>query len=484
MKVKLKFKYSIFLSMLLILTVGMLSFLVLRAIRINQMEEHERYLFQQAKIVNSYVNQLYIKNSYENHEKFLEEQSDEIVKYIKSINDLNAVIFNMKGKKISTIDLKYEKEYDEKLIYYGLQKNIAYKNEKEYITYVAPIYNKNQVGIIKFQYDLKKSNDFYKKIRSHFINIGSFVFIFSFLIAYIYFHRYTKVILKLKKFLINIKEGNYKKVSIIKRRDELGDLSEGIFYLSNEIYRNIENMKSEEKKLNLAINKLKALEKQQKTFIGNITHELKTPLTVIKAYLDLIDMYEDDSVLLKDAKLNIRKESEVLQDMVEKVLYLSSLEKYEFELQSEKVNIKELLEEVYKRMEGKAKKFNIKMEVSLENAFILGDKEGIIHIFMNLIDNAIKYNTSDGNVLIKNYIQEDLVFIEIEDTGIGILEEEKEKIFEPFYRSYKHSDKKLEGTGIGLSLVKELVERQKGKINILKSETIGTTFLLNFPLAK
>lgn len=134
-------------------------------------------------------------------------------------------------------------------------------------------------------------------------------------------------------------------------------------------------------------------------------------------------------------------------------------------------------------MKGKAQKFNVSIITNIQSAAILGDKESLVHIFTNLIDNGIKYNEPKENLAINSYIKDNYVFIEVSDTGIGIPKEAKERIFEPFYTVNKDRSKKHGGIGLGLSIVKELIEKQNGTISLKDNEPKGTTFLISFPLS-
>ncbi|MCY6372231.1 sensor histidine kinase [Clostridium ganghwense] len=481
MKVSIKIKSSVFLAILLLLTVSILSILVLSGIRNNQKKDYETYLAQQVKIANTYIKQIYLTESIEDSGQFLQKSGSKLVSQLNSINGMHTAIYDMNGKEIAN-SMPYNNRKDVKeLLSHALKDQIAYQIAGDYVEYMAPIYNGDQIGVIKFYYSLKKNINFYNNIKSLFIRIGAAVFVLSFMGAYFYFNTFSKSIVKLKKDTLDIKMGLYNRIVPLRRKDELGELSEGIYYMSSQIEENIKKMEEEQQKLRLAVQKLKALEKQQKTFIGNITHEFKTPLTVIKTYMDVLDMYSDDPNLLKDAKVNIVKETQRLYEMVEKILHLSSLQKYDFEFQCEKVDVKDILEEICSRMQGKAHKFNISLIKSLKSGFILGDKENLMHIFINLIDNAIKYNTVNGEIFINSYTKDRKVFIEVADTGIGIPKEAREKIFEPFYMVNKDQSKNHGGTGLGLSLVKELIEKQKGTILLLDTKEKGTTFLISFP---
>ncbi|MCM1992223.1 HAMP domain-containing sensor histidine kinase [Oceanirhabdus seepicola] len=481
MKSSIKIKFSVFLALLLLLTVSILSTLVLSGIRNNQKKNYEMYLAQQTKIANTYIQQMYLTESIKDKEEFLQKNAQQLALQLNSINAMYVEIYDINGKELVN-SMSYNIRDDVKDILSHAQKDqIAYKIVGDYVEYMAPLYNVDQIGVIQFHYSLKKDIKFYTDIKSLFISIGAVVFVLSFMSAYFYFNRFSKSIVKLKEDTMDIKRGLYTSIIPLKRKDELGELSEGIYYMSGEIEKNINKMEMEQQNLKLAVEKLRALEKQQKIFIGNITHEFKTPLTVIKTYMDLLDMYSDDPNLLKDAKVNIVKETQRLNEMVEKSLHLSSLQKYDFEFECEKIDVKEILEEICSRMHGKAHKFNISLIKNLESGFILGDKENLMHIFINLIDNAIKYNKVNGQIFINSYTKDKKVFIEVADTGIGIPKESRDKIFEPFYTVNKDRAKKHGGTGLGLSLVKELIEKQKGTILLLDTQEKGTTFLISFP---
>lgn len=481
MKVSIKVKFSIFLAILLLLTVSILSALVLRGIKNNQMKEYEIYLANQVKITNNYINQIDSENPIEDGDEFLKLNAQKLKYQLDLIHKIDSTIYDIDGKKL-TKDTGFKTGFNVKdMVSSALNDQIVYKIVDEYIYYIAPIYkDNNQIGVIEIDYNIKKGINFYNDIQLLFIKIGTITFLLSFACSYFYFDRFSKSIIRLKKDTLYIKSGLYNKVNPIKRNDELGELSDGIYYMSTQIEENINKMKDEKEKLQLVLEKLKEVEKQQKNFIGNITHEFKTPLTVIKTYMDLIDIYPDDVNLINDAKVNVVKETQRLWDMVEKILHLSSLQKYDFELKCEEIDVKDILEEICSRMQGKVKKFNLELITNLQSGIMFGDKENLMHIFINLIDNAIKYNKIDGKIFVNSYIKDNKVTVEISDTGIGIPIEEIDKIFEPFYTINKDRSKKHGSTGLGLSLVKELVERQNGSIRLLKDKE-ETAFLIEFP---
>nr|WP_243240347.1 HAMP domain-containing sensor histidine kinase [Clostridium cibarium] len=224
------------------------------------------------------------------------------------------------------------------------------------------------------------------------------------------------------------------------------------------------------------------MDKQQKEFIGNVTHEFKTPITTIKAYADLIGMYNNDLSLINEGSVNISKECDRLTSMVDSVLNLSALEKYDFEVIKSEVNIKEAFHDICERMMVKVRKNNLTMNYDIEDIVVTVDEENIRHIVINLIDNAIKYNKPGGNIEIRCYKNYDRIVLSVSDTGIGIKEEALGKIFQPFYRVESHRSRESGGVGLGLALVKSLVEKLNGTIEVESNINEGTTFSMEFPI--
>ncbi|WP_339284672.1 HAMP domain-containing sensor histidine kinase [Paenibacillus sp. FSL R5-0486] len=490
MRVSIKLKFSVFLAALLILTVVVLSSLVLRGIERNQQSQIEGILSQQTRLVNLNVRQSYYTESVHlEQDVFLQQNGRRLAQELANSTGLPIALYDMKGQQVGSSISSGESAIVQDTLNYALQNKIAYHEQGDTLLYAAPLDGPDgQMGAVWMQYPVQSYHEFYTRILQLFIWAGITVVALSFILGYLFYNRFAVAITRLKKSADSIREGHYITESPLKRKDELGELGQGIYYMSTSIQQNITAMHAEQQKLQLAIEKLQALEQQQKQYIGNISHEFKTPLTSIKAYVELLDMYKDDPQLLDDATSNIGKETERLYEMVEKVLHLSALEKYDFENQAEDVEVSALLRDACGRMRGKAEKFALKMELDLEPAVIRSDRESLMHIFINMLDNAIKYNVPDGVIRVKNELwrQERQAVIRIYNSGMPIPAEAQEKIFEPFYTVNKDRARKTGGTGLGLSLVKQFVEKQGGTITLLPGDPEdgeGVTFQLMFPLA-
>ncbi len=481
MRISIKFKFSVFLATLLLFTVTLLSLLILDGIKKDQQLQYEEFLAQQARTANLYFIQSALTEAALTPDAFLKSKGQEISKQLGMISGQLVVLYDKNGKKVGE-SIPESKNTDlEGVLAYALKNNIAYQVENDSLYYMYPLtIGDQQLGVIQLYYSLARNLEFYHYIKMLFITIGAVVFILSFILGYFYFNAFANGIMRLRNMTDQIKKGQYD-IKVLKRRDELGQLSEGIYHMSGQIRKTIGDMESEQKKLTLAVQKLSALEKQQKQFIGNVTHEFKTPLTSVKAYLDLLEMYPDDPELPKTAISSIKAESERLYEMVDKVLQLSALEKYDFEYNMEKIDVKETILQICGSLKGKLDKFGIKLEADLKEAYIEADRDSMAIILVNLLDNAVKYNKADGSILVKSFSKDSRVYIEISDTGIGMPEETGEKIFEPFYTVDKNRARQNGGAGLGLSLVKKLTEKQRGSIALVKTGPEGSTFLLEFP---
>jgi signal transduction histidine kinase len=480
-RISIKIKFSIFLAALLLLTVFILSLLVLRGIKVNQVEQYENYLARQTETANVYFKQTILAESNKIPQIFFNTKGVEFAKQLELLTGQSVVLYDKSGKAVSKKITPRGSEHIRQTLEYALENKTAYLVEQDELYYLTPLRVENeQVGVIQFYYSLTGENEFYNRIRQTFITTGAGIFFLSFILAYFYFDSFASGIIKLEQMVDKVREGDYK-ITILRRRDEIGRLSAGIHAMSNQIRTTMKGMEEEQEKLTLAVNKLSLLDQQQKQFIGNVTHEFKTPLTSIKAYLDLLEMYPDDDKLLETAIINIKSENHRLYEMVDKVLQLSTLEKYDFEYNPEKIEIKQIMLSILQSLSGKMNKFGIAQETELTEAYVKADKDSLIIILINLLDNAIKYNKRDGKVLVRNYIHNHHVIIEITDSGIGIPKEAVARIFEPFYTVDKNRARESGGTGLGLSLVKKYTDKQGGAIDLLKSDANGTTFRITFP---
>ena len=227
---------------------------------------------------------------------------------------------------------------------------------------------------------------------------------------------------------------------------------------------------------------LKKSERLKTEFMNIAAHELKSPVTPIKGYLDLIISDKKTSEQIKDwAKISLRNAERLLR-IVNDILDVSRLDTDTMRFDMEKINTHEILDEIIEDMapviKGKGLKFITDISKDLPN--IMGDRYRLSQVFKNLLVNAIKF-TDNGYISIKAKKEKEKINIEIKDTGIGISKDEEKKVFNKFYQAYTGDDRKNEGTGLGLFICKEIIKKHNGDIWLESKISKGSTFYIEFP---
>ncbi|MDP4182638.1 MAG: ATP-binding protein [Bacillota bacterium] len=229
------------------------------------------------------------------------------------------------------------------------------------------------------------------------------------------------------------------------------------------------------------ISELRLLQEKQKQFVTNISHELKTPLTTILGYIDLLKERGDNKRIFDTSIEYLQSSGERLQRLVDDLIELSSLKRLQFEIEKRSVDISALIRDTVGQMALKANKFGIVIETELPQVkVIMADPLRIKQAVVNIIDNAIKYSQK-GKITVNLYEKQDNILLEIADNGRGIPEELKDKIFEPFYRVDKARSREIGGNGLGLSITKEIIDKHGGEIFIESSLGIGTKVIISLP---
>lgn len=231
--------------------------------------------------------------------------------------------------------------------------------------------------------------------------------------------------------------------------------------------------------------RMAATEKSRQEFVSNVSHELKTPLTAIKVLSDSlilepdvpIEMYRE---FITDINAEIDREAQIVNDL----LALVKLDKTAGELNIAEVNINELLEIILKRLKPLALKRGIEMVFeSYRTVLAEVDQVKISLVFTNLIENAIKYNRDGGRVMVSLNADHKYFYVKVEDTGVGIPEEEQGLVFDRFYRVDKARSRETGGTGLGLSITKSAVQMHKGSVKVQSIPGVGSIFTVRIPLS-
>lgn len=234
------------------------------------------------------------------------------------------------------------------------------------------------------------------------------------------------------------------------------------------------------------IAELREREDFRREFIGNISHELKTPIFNIQGYLlTLLDGAIDDHEINRRYLKRANKSVDRMINIIEDLEVISALESDRVEVFTETFDLVELVDDVFELLDDKAQKKGIRFNTHTENdrsTLVIADRSKIEQVLINLIGNAIKYGRQDGLIEVRFFDMDQHILSEIKDDGIGIPPEDLPRVFERFYRVDKSRSRDAGGTGLGLSIVKHIIEAHKQTINVRSRENKGSTF--SFTLKK
>lgn len=313
-----------------------------------------------------------------------------------------------------------------------------------------------------------------KVIVQHNIEYYLFAFLLIFALAHLFLY------FLIHKFMVNRLKPVFDTInSVLISENELFDRIESndeIYQINTEVLEWVNNMKYE-------IEKLKESEKIRKEFVGNLSHELKTPLFNIQGYVStLLDggIHNDNinTYYLERADKNINRLITTIEDLDKITQIESGYAKLNFEV----FDIVELLYEVAELMELKAKKYNIKLKIDTENnekLHVFADKQRIFEVLNNLIVNSLTYGKQGGCTSVSIDEKENRVWVQVADNGIGIDKKNLPLVFKRFYRVDKSRSRERGGTGLGLSIVKHIIEAHKQEIKVDSELGQGTTFLFS-----
>ena len=285
-----------------------------------------------------------------------------------------------------------------------------------------------------------------------------FLLSFSVLIAFQFFvYRPLREITEAAK---QYASGNLEYEIPITTQDEIGELSASLNYMSTQ---------------------LKDMEDYQKKFIGNVSHDFRSPLTSIKGYLEAM---ADGTIPVEMQERYFKIllfETERLSDLTADLLTLNEFDTKNLLLDYTSFDIHEVIKNTASSFEGTCTQKRISIELLLASKVLMvhADKRKIQQVFYNLLDNAIKFSSNDSEITVETSERNGKVFVSVKDHGIGIPKKSISKIWDRFYKTDLSRGKDKKGTGLGLAIVKEIIQAHNENINVISTEGVGTEFIFS-----
>ena len=372
-------------------------------------------------------------------------------KYFFQIRSANGSTLE-KSISLGGISLPFNKGFDK-------FENMKFENKT---LRLLNFFDKDNRMVIQVAYDVSKENG----ILNHFILIIFLSIIFIMLISalggFIVSDRALEPIKDISGKINRIsKENLEEKIDI-----------ENVPYELRELVSSFNNM----------LDRLNKAFKQQKRFISDVSHELKTPVSVLMMQSDVALKRDRTQDEYKKALETVKKTSKTMSNLIERMLLIAQLDSKYSRISLNYVDINEVIEESLSALKYPAYKNNVSVKFERkENCVVKGDKITLVEIFINLIDNAIKYNKKNGIVDISLKREDNFVAAEIKDSGIGISKDKLGKITEEFYRVDESRSKKIGGFGLGLSIAERIIKLHNGRIDIKSELNKGTSVFVYLP---
>ncbi len=327
-------------------------------------------------------------------------------------------------------------------------------------TYIVKNSNGEVLGAYRWIVSLKNVNNYRLGMFAFIIGCALFIIVITSVSGIVFVNSIEKPLAEVTNTARKIAAGKFDERNLdIDRNDEIGDLCNAVNFMADEL-STAENMKND--------------------FISSVSHELRTPLTAIKGWGETakISIGQDDEIVKKGMDV-ILKEAERLSGLVEELLDFSRMQSGRLTVNTEEIDIGKTVEEVFMMYAELAAQQKIEITyIKPENeVLVMADKNRIKQVFINIVDNAIKYSNEGGHVIISTETEENCIRIIISDTGVGIAAEHISHVKEKFYKA----NKLVRGSGIGLAVADEIIKQHNGLLFVESTEGVGTSVTIVLP---
>ena len=465
---KIRYKFIAGLVFILIISLIVMNVAITNVLNSNMEKGINNSLRQVMNSTNEYIKYKLVANSTKDKKEALVEEGNYIIKYISLNYQCQCDITDVNSKLVEgNIDEEFRtvvKKSNDMVLQGKAVVDLKYRNNGVTAVLTYPVYiENNYVGFISIVKNYDADYATYRNTINiiNIIEVGIFICIFMFL--FLRANKITKPISKLTDAIIKLGDGEYSISIDGQGKDEVAILAREFIKMRDKIREQIETIKSEEEKVY-------KLESGRKDFFNSVTHELKTQLTAISGYAELLltGMVEDKE-FDKRAIERIYSESERLHKLVLELIEVSK-GLYVIEEEFKEVDMQKLITQSCNDMNIKAEKYSLRIIQNIGYGIVKAQEDKIRQVIINIIDNAIKYSYGGNEICVNSYIMEERYFIEVINSSKLIPDEIINNIFEPFVKST--SETTVDSRGLGLYLCNEIIKEHEGEITIENGDLI------------
>lgn len=459
---KLRTKIFLFTTGFIISFSLLVGIYVINRIYDKMLEEEIETVSLESKIVKGITDYLFLEGDYSSQEDRIDDL--EMYLYRNSNSKKKYIIFNIEGNEV--VDRGEDILITEEVLSYSNNHQTSYILKKENQGYFLYFYDylelEGKMYIICSRVNLSKLVESSKESYQVFAYSCGVFFLLVLILGYLFSKYLTKDIKKLQLVSKEVTNGNYLIQSNIKTNDEIGELAISFDLMAQTIQGKVEGLNEE-------------VGKSQRLF-STLTHEIKTPLTSIIGYADLLRKQDYNPELYQMGLLNIYNEGKRLSNLSSKLIQIVDLNSKALEIK--KVGVKSLLSECLSI--NNYNKNSITFEVKGDDFELMIDTAIIKNVILNILDNAIKASNDNGSIILSSYTDNELKVIAIEDNGIGISQSDLKHVFNPFYKVDQSRSVHEDSLGLGLSIAKDIMTMHGGKIEITSEFGKGSRVELIF----
>lgn len=493
MRMSIKYKFIIGFLVIFYIGYNAMSFFMNKLIVENNKDIIKKELLTFEKDLNVYMKQYFqLKNVDMDYNNF-NNYSKDIASSLSLKVESRVILYSYEGKflvdsansngqVLNYEDIDNKKSYNNEDLKMSMDNKSAFTivpvKDKYLVVFSCPITeNKKNIGIIRCIMDYSEifssSRKLLKMTNTFMLLVFGGIFLFVILLS----TKITIPILNLNKIIKEVAQGNFEEDINISSKDEIEEVSLNFNKMKKQIKSQIETIKKDR-------DNLKKLSSHRKIFFDNMTHEMKTPLTIISGYSQILikQDFKDIEFARKSLK-KISDESERMHSMVIELLEISKVESNIASKINEEINISQIVDSACNDMKIRADKYEVSIVKDIDmEVTILGNSNELRRVIVNIIDNSIKYGNIKSTIEVKVFREDNNCHIIIKDMGQGIPSDKLKMIFEPFYRVNKQVSREEGSSGLGLSIVKKIIDKHNGNIKIISEEGVGTEVHVIIPL--